>query len=702
MKKRKINKAARKALEILEDRRLLSAVVLSGSNLQLQGDANQSNSFLIRAATQDRVLAFANNTGLVEDDSAVSAVVVHTGNETDTVIVNADVQTPVEAVSPSGRITWLDAGSTTVFSGSDGGSNSTKHGGSSNSSGGTGSNTGGTGSKGTSTSITSSPTADGTTALVNFDSSQTFYAGLSVHVDALNSTLGAGTVLNATYTWDFGDPGSAYNQLVGFDAAHQYNAPGTYTVTLTVTDSNGQETQSTGQVTVLSTSALKAIYVSPTGSDSNSGATPDQAIQSIAQLNNILGSNSIVYFQSGGTYDLTNGININHFQNVELTSYGSGAQPILMYVGGYGFGDFVAIQSGSDGILVNNLTFDSIYKNNNDLHPIPTAVGLDGNNISVTNCTFYNVDYDTDMSLAPTNVLIQNNTSPDPTALNGYFAWVQGTDIDIIGNTVANSDDQHIIRVAGTGAVRLLIEDNTLNNNDRGSIVLQVGSYAYVYGNVVAHGAIGVGPLAEGGYLTDNSSFSYAVLDSNITSDTVFFQQNSLHCIAKNNVLFSNGTGGFVVNATAGSWQVQDLTLVNNTVVDSSTVGSFLAIFHGEAQGIQVVDNVFIAPNFQTGIGQGIIVDMNNDLASFTEIKDNIWAVPSTSWWSEGGYFYVNAQPGVQAGYITPAAWETLPLGNGSYATGDVYEDVSLGATYQVDSITAGSTLPAADLTGLD
>jgi hypothetical protein len=740
MKKRKINKAARKALELLEDRRLMSAITFSGGNLQLQGDSNQSNAFLIRAASQDRVLAFANLSGLVEPDSAVTDVVIHTGNEADTVSVNADVVTPVEVIDNTGKITWVNPGDTKVFpasnatnnpadgaSGNGGnpgttGPGTTDPNGGKKSPGGSTSSTGGTptgttgGSPSSGPSTTPTTTSDGTSAQISFTSPQSFYAGLSAHVNALSSTLGAGTVLTATYTWDFGDAGSAYNQLVGFDAAHQYNTPGTYTITLSITDANGQTSTSTQQVTVLSTSALRTIYVSPTGNDANSGATPDQAIQSIGQLNNLLGDNTIVYFQSGGTYTFSsgNGINVNHFQNVEITSYGSGAQPILFYNGGYEFGDFIAIQSASNGILVNGLTFDSIYPKNNDVNPIPTGVSLQGTNINVTNCTFYNVGDDTDMSLSPTNVLIQGNSSPSPTGLNGYFAWVQGSDISIIGNTVANSLGEHIVRVSGSGAVRTLIEDNTFsnvkdaggdaNNIGKGTIVLQVGSYAYVYGNTIPSGPIGVGPLSLGTYVTNNASFSYAVFDSNITSDTILFQPNALHVIAKNNVLYENSTtGGFVVNSTAvvsstDTWQVQDLTLVNNTVIDSATTGSFLSIFHGESQGIVMDNNLFIDPGFQTGGGQGLIRDFNNDLASFTEIKDNVWALPSPSAWAQGGFFYVNVNPGVQSGYITPQEWEAMPLGNDTYATGDVYTNVDLTQTYQVGTVTAGSTLLNAEL----
>ena len=41
-----------------------------------------------------------------------------------------------------------------------------------------------------------------------------------MNVQALGSSFGSGTALNSTIAWDFGDPGSKYNTLVGFNAAH--------------------------------------------------------------------------------------------------------------------------------------------------------------------------------------------------------------------------------------------------------------------------------------------------------------------------------------------------------------------------------------------------------------------------------------------------------------------------------------------------
>ena len=65
-------------------------------------------------------------------------------------------------------------------------------------------------------------------------------APFTVHAHGLTSDLRVGTPISARYEWNFGDPDGAYNTLVGFNAAHVYDAPGVYTVTLKVINEAGK------------------------------------------------------------------------------------------------------------------------------------------------------------------------------------------------------------------------------------------------------------------------------------------------------------------------------------------------------------------------------------------------------------------------------------------------------------------------------
>jgi hypothetical protein len=172
--------------------------------------------------------------------------------------------------------------------------------------------------------------------------------------------------------------------------------------------------------------------------------------------------------------------------------------------------------------------------------------------------------------------------------------------------------------------------------------------------------------------------------------------------MVRNNVIDNPNAFGIYINATeiggGYNWQVQNVTIENNTVDETTEDGGFLQIDNGEAQNIVFDYNLFVDPNLVMGDNESAyIVDTNNDLNSFSEIKDNVWgSYSSIDGWNNGGVFYMNSSPQLQPGWLTPSEWEQQTLGSGETPTGDVYENVSLGSTYSVnvDGFTAGSDLP--------
>ncbi len=743
MKRNQNRTASNKALEILEDRRLMSSVTFQDGVLTLQGNGNTStDTFMIRAVGGDRILAVADNYGRVAPIEAIRQIVIKTNNGTQTIRVGRHVSAPVEFITTDGKTSTVAANQTVTLAGGSatnngpatqptGPSTSDKDNSQQNN------NNGGavinpqpvtSGDPVTpivtppvvtppvvtppvvtppvATPPPASPTAPA--PVITFTSSTSLLPGQSVFAQATTSNFGTGSVVSDQIQWDFGDPNSAHNQLTGFNAAHLYQNAGTYTVTLTITAPDGQVGTVTQQITV-GADTRPTIYVAANGNDANDGTSASDPIQSLSRLSQLLTSNMRVLFNSGDTFNETapSQLNLNGLRNVYVGSYGSGAKPTIMYTGPKVQGAMIGLTNQSHGITVQGLKLDSIYADNWDESAIISGFFPAGTDIVIADNTFGNLLHDMNMNSSPSDVLVQDNSSPDPTELNAYFAWVQGNDIVIVGNSVANSIGESLIRVGG--ANRVLIADNDLANiggtgpNDmvKGSIAVQEGTYAYVYANTITSGGIGMGPIGSLSAPTTNS-FQYGVFDSNVTHNiTIAFQPGAHDVTARNNVVYQSGNSGFLINAQQIStnvngqinWQAQNITFVHNTVIDSGAMGSFLTVANGTALNITMDNNLFVDPNYQTGSGQGLVQVDNNDLSSFSEIKNNVWAVPTTSNWAQGGYFYVNLHGGVQSGYLTPAEWSAMGL-----PQGDVYENVTLSGTYSVtaNGFVAGSTLPMA------
>src|SRR6478672_10051333 len=110
----------------------------------------------------------------------------------------------------------------------------------------------------------------------------TIQAGQSVHVSAMPTKHGVGTkfgsgdAITSQIFWNFHDPSGSYNHLPGFNAAHVYEKPGKYRVTLRVTNAAG-ETDTTSRLITVLPANRRAVYVNPWGKDTNDGKTPKTA-----------------------------------------------------------------------------------------------------------------------------------------------------------------------------------------------------------------------------------------------------------------------------------------------------------------------------------------------------------------------------------------------------------------------------------------
>jgi hypothetical protein len=137
------------------------------------------------------------------------------------------------------------------------------------------------------------------------------------------------------YLWDFGDTGAgtwnldgmSRNTDIGFTAAHVYDTPGNYTVTLSTIDYQGTVTVYTQNITVSAFTGT-SYYVAASGSDSNNGTTQGTAFLTFSRGIQAASGNTAVYFRSGGVFSANSTATITSTSGI-IGKYGTGTAPII-------------------------------------------------------------------------------------------------------------------------------------------------------------------------------------------------------------------------------------------------------------------------------------------------------------------------------------------------------------------------------------
>ena len=488
-------------------------------------------------------------------------------------------------------------------------------------------------------------------------------APVGLHVNALSVPLAVGTPLTARYAWDFGDPAGKYNALVGFVAAHVYDRPGTYPITLTVTDEAGHVTTVKDAVTV-TPDRRRAVYVAADGDDANNGATEAVPMRSAAAaFHHLAGGHAILMFKAGGTYPASSMLAVSA-PDVVIGRYGQGPQPVLVFsrgptdARGKGPTGTLSIDSRTDGITIQHLTFTTPYVVA-DPAGVAGKVGIDaivarGRNVTVRECAFHGVDDAVNANGLPVGLIVQGCEAAGPTDLRGYLVWGQGSDHAYLGNRAGNSTREHNIRMVYL--TRVLIHDNDLANLDRsktdpsdqskGCIQMQQGSFAYIDGNRVQYGSIRTGPRGASNEAPDTAT-DWCVADGNDLADArLEVVSGSHHIMFRNNVSHGSGTTYVEMSGPASGRINADIAVVHNTAVNAGSTGIFLRTW-GRIDGLAVADNLFVAPQLRRGTDGATAVYVRGDnLDGFTAISHDVWA---------------DASGCIVGQRVQPAAWDATP-----------------------------------------
>lgn len=172
-----------------------------------------------------------------------------------------------------------------------------------------------------------------------------FCSAANAYIPGSTSTLiaqpGNADYSSFQYSWNFGDPGSgtwsttglSKNTATGFTAAHVYETPGTYTVTLTLTDAAGAVSIYTQNVVVNGFTGTTYYISSTGGSDANNGLSPGTAWQTPAKAFQNIGTNRRFLFNRGDTFNTAGGFLVDLPGPGLIGAYGAGARPLFNVTG---------------------------------------------------------------------------------------------------------------------------------------------------------------------------------------------------------------------------------------------------------------------------------------------------------------------------------------------------------------------------------
>lgn len=283
-------------------------------------------------------------------------------------------------------------------------------------------------------------------------------AGRFVHVD------GNGAIVNV----DFGDPTAPYNALRGYNAAHAYDKPGSFTITV----------QAPGKSPI-----VQHVQVLPDTRPTVTLAPTDDLADAISKLHD----NTILLLPTGATFDLhapatiaANGVTLRAVSAAAATPPAPAPRIRRLATPGSYSG---LIVSGSN-VSIEGLEFDSDKPVAASSDKVGIyAINLRANNLLVRNCTFRNIDDGLHCNPNQTGLLaIDCHFTSELRACAAYLDAMH--DIVLLGINAVGSTVEHIVRLEG--AHNVLVHGGDMNNHDgKETFAIRMGDCVAVIDNAI-------------------------------------------------------------------------------------------------------------------------------------------------------------------------------------------------------------------------
>lgn len=520
----------------------------------------------------------------------------------------------------------------------------------------------------------------GDTGAITLNYSTTRFTGtapLAVQFDATGTTMAAPgrPFHDLEYRWDFGDPGSgtwargsragssSKNAALGPVAAHVYESPGTYLVTLTVTDGTNTVTNACTQIAALDPNAVyggaNTTCVNASGAvhagcplipliyaDSAAcilaGRCVTQPSFDIA-LATFFGAGKRVLFKGGDTFTASNQTTYSGVGPAQVGSYGGGQARINGSPGGNGY-FFVALTSSD--LRITNLEFDGSATS---AQVWMTFQNTAWSNVLLLNNYVHNyanflngVDW---ASSGGFGFFVFGNRfeTPDPTSLTDMTLVSQGSIIAIIGNNFAmNGIGQQVVRINHSN--NFVVTDNDVSGaagvpgNQKETIAVRSSPTRSSNFGVISGNSVSVGP-GYVGIFPSNASANLGVFDVIIEGNYIFgagsgLTTNAIHTNAeritiRNNIIDATDPNmdiGILLRGTNGGFSLpsKDVQVYNNSIYSSQPAGALAGItVDTDVSTGNVIRNNLV---FTSGITGTVISDAGNKATKSNNTGDPVVA----------------------------------------------------------------------------